>query len=91
MGYDFMSSTSSGNSLEVLTPWRNVKATWNYVTLANGNDISYGIYWDSGRDMDKKFLGNSKWEETAANTYKWTSTFSHPAFVKVSMINMCSS
>lgn len=78
-----MCSETTGVSLEILTQWRNVKMTWNNTTASNKTDMALAFFWDSGRDLTKKFVGTSSWEMTATNTYKWTTTFAHPALVKV--------
>ena len=85
IGYDVTMSESSGMSMEIITQWRNVKVTWNRQGDMSGNmEGTLGLYWDSSRDLTKRFLGTSKVEKTAENTYKWTTTVSHPYLVKVS-------
>lgn len=44
--------------------------------------MGFEFFWDSVRDMSKKLSGTSSWQKTATNTYKWISTFSHPALSK---------
>lgn len=78
IGYDFATG-KLGCSLEVITQWRSMKTTVTKV----GSLITLAAYWDSGRDLSKKFVGTSQWEVTGVNSYKWTSTFAHPALVKV--------
>jgi hypothetical protein len=84
IGYDFTHSHESGcqGSLELISEWRNVKGTWSNVKESNAKQLGFEFYWDSARDATKKVSAVSRWEETSTNTYKWTTTFSHPALTK---------
>lgn len=85
IGYDLALSTAAGISAEIITPWRSVKVTWAYPELGDNIDqATIGLYWDSARDLSKRFVGTSRMEKTATNSYKWITTLSCPYLTQVS-------
>jgi len=85
IGYEVKSDQVSGVSIELLSEWRSVKVTLNNKTVTNGNELQVSFYWDSQRDTQKRFIGTSQWVNMGTNSYKWTTTISHPALLKVAI------
>jgi len=71
-------------SVELITPFRNVKGTWNHKP-ADFFDIEYAFYWDSANDATKKVSAHTTLKETATNTFELTTSVSHPALNKVQL------
>jgi hypothetical protein len=85
IGYNWLvdhKNEGCDSSLELMTEWRSVKATWTNKPLSDGREVGLGFYWDSAKDLSKKVTGTTRWEKTATNSYTWTTTFSHPALSK---------